>query len=232
MHESGTGRIAGPTGRLGAANDAKVRRRPGRRAALLVVVSAAALVAALVVTFLATRPPAPKPIAIYSHGQATLVINGLPNETLRLVSAGATLLSPDGASLAWQSGDGWYLNLNGPFGFTPGGATPASTAVASGSTPPGETPPDATPPPPDANGSLQLAGGDVKRWAGFDSRACVILYSEVSRTTIAGSIRCQGLVWYDGSAVEHIQPLDLAPFDINVTFEATGSGVLPQPSTP
>ncbi len=217
--------MAGPIGRLGAANATAMRRRPGRRTALLIVVSGAALIAALVVTFLATRPAAPRSIAIYDRGQATLVMNGLPFEALPLIDSGATLVSPGGATLAWQSPDGWYLNVNGPFSFALGAATPAPTVTPVGSEAPVAAPID-------ADGSIQLAGGDVRRWAGFDSRACVILYTDVTVARIAGTVHCQGLVWYDGSAVEHIQPLDLPPFDIDVKFEASGPGALPEPITP
>ncbi|MEP6639901.1 MAG: hypothetical protein ABJC39_11170 [Chloroflexota bacterium] len=192
---------------------------------MLILVSGAALVTTLVVAYLASRSPAAQPIAIYDRGQATLAMNGLETGRLPLIAAGATLLSAGGASLAWQGADGWYLSLNGPFGFSVGASTLASTPAATGSEAPEAAPIE-------ASGSLQLAGGDVRRWAGFDSRACVILYTEVRATHIAGSIRCKGLAWYDGTAVEHIQPLDLPPFDIDVEFEAAGSGAPPPSSAP
>jgi hypothetical protein len=82
----------------------------------------------------------------------------------------------------------------------------------------------------DANGSLQFDGADPRRWAGLDAKACSIVYSEVSVTRIAGSVRCRGLVWYDKASVEHVRPIETPPFDLDVAFEATGDGSLPATS--
>ena len=83
----------------------------------------------------------------------------------------------------------------------------------------------------DANGSIQLNGADFGRWAGIDSKACAIVYTDVTATRIAGSISCRGLVWYDKSSVEHVQPVDVPPFDLEVSFEATGDGKPPADPT-
>ena len=148
-------------------------------------------------------------LAFYPEGRATLAISGGKALVLPLLREGATLVSPGGAGLTWQSADGWYLNLNGPFSFN----AEASTSSA---------PPAAVPN--GANGSFQLNGADFGRWAGIDSKACAIVYTEVAATRIAGSLSCRGLVWYDKSSVEHVQPVDVPPFDLEVSFEATGDG--------
>jgi hypothetical protein len=184
------------------------------------VVAVVALVAALVIVllFVITRPPGSRNLAFYSTGRATLTINGGSTNVLPLLAAGSTLVSPGGAGLTWQSPDGWYLNLNGPFSFA--GTTPKQAVVPQGSAAPG-------PVPLDANGSFQLNGADFGRWAGIDSSACAIVYTEVGLTRIAGSISCRGLVWYDKASVEHVQPVDVPPFDLDVGFEATGDGKPP-----
>lgn len=191
-----------------------------RRTKALVAVVAVVAALAIVLVFFVTRTPASHNLAFYPTGRATLTINGGTSNVLPLIAKGATLVAPGGASLDWKSADGWTLNLNGPFSFD--GTTPTSQPAA---VPPGS---GATAPLPiDANGSFQLDGADFGRWAGIDSNACAIVYTEVAPTKIAGSIVCRGMVWYDKASVEHVQPVDVPPFDLDVKFEATGDGKPP-----
>jgi len=78
-----------------------------------------------------------------------------------------------------------------------------------------------------ANGSLQHDGTDFHGWAGLDAPTCTIGLDEVTTTRIVGSIRCRGLVWYDKSSVENVKPLERPAFDIDVAFEAAGTGTPP-----
>ena len=212
MNEPMTPAVARPSPVQGLVRDVAAMLRSGRNARAVVAVAAVALATVLVLGYLVTRSPATHALAFLSTGRATLTINGGTANVLPLLREGATLVSPGGAGLTWQSADGWYLNLNGPFSFNAEGAT--------GSAAPAFVPMD-------ANGSFQLNGADFGRWAGIDSTACAIVYAEVAATRIAGSISCRGLVWYDKSSVEHVQPVDVPPFDLEVSFEATGDGKPP-----
>lgn len=176
---------------------------------MFVVVAAVVLAAAVALGALATRSPASQHLASYQVGRATLTINGFNPNPLSLIEQGSTLVSPGGAGLTWTSPEGWFLSLNGPFSFTRLAPAAAGSVGL------------------DAKGTLQIDVGDHHRWAGFDSRTCAIVYTEVGLTRIAGSIRCRGLVWYDKASIELVRPIDSPPFDIDIDFEATGNGTLP-----
>ena len=209
MNEPMTPAVARPSLVQGLVRDAAALVRSRRNSRALAAVIAVALAAIIAFGYLMTRTPTTHLLAFYPTGRATLTINDGKANVLPLASEGATLASSGSAGLTWESADGWYLNLNGPFGF--GAEAPASQPAA----------------PVDANGSFQLNGADFGRWAGIDSKACAIIYSEVAATRIAGSISCRGLLWYDKSSVEHVQPVDVPAFDLDVTFEATGDGKPP-----
>jgi hypothetical protein len=217
MNEPMTPAVARPSLVQGLVHDAGGVFRSKRNPRALVAVAAVALAAVLALGYLLTRSPSVHSLASFSAGRATLSINGGSANVLSLLTQGSTLASRGGAGLTWQSADGWYLNLNGPFSFDSEAPTSQPAPAAAGAAAPG-------PVPLDANGSFQLNGADFGRWAGIDSNACAIVYTEVATTRIAGSITCRGLVWYDKSSVEHVQPVDVPPFDLNVNFEATGDG--------
>ena len=215
--------VARPSLVEGLVHDSGAMLRSGRNPRALVAVAAVALAALVVIGFLVTRSPGIRPVAFYPAGRATLTINGGPPNVLPLLKEGGTLASRGGAGLTWQNADGWYLNLNGPFSFDADAPATQPAIVAIASAAPGAVALD-------ANGSFQLKSADFGRWAGIDSNACAVVYTEVAPTRIAGSITCRGLVWYDASSVEHVQPVDVPPFDLNVSFEATGDGK--PPATP
>jgi hypothetical protein len=177
------------------------RSRP--RGLLLVV----ALMGVVAWSYLATRPPASRVLTYYPNGHAAVAIDGGPPTTFDLVDRGALFDGPLVESLAWRTADGWYLSLTGSRRGTSGALAGAI----------------------DSRGTLQVSADHDRRWAGFDSGACAVVYSEMTVNRIAGSIRCQGLVWYDASSVENVKRLDLPPFEMDVTFEATGDGALPNP---
>jgi hypothetical protein len=219
MNERMTPAVARPSLVEGLVHDTGAMLRSRRNPRALVAVAAIALAALVVTVFLVIRSTGIRQVAFYPAGRATLTINGGPANVLPLLNEGATLASRGGAGLTWQNADGWYLNLNGPFSFDADAPTSQPAVVAP------EAPPGAVPL--DASGSFQLNGADFRRWAGIDSNACAVVYTEVAPTRIAGSITCRGLVWYDGSSAEHAQPVDVPPFDLNVSFEATGDGKPP-----
>ena len=80
-------------------------------------------------------------------------------------------------------------------------------------------------------GTLQHDAADFRGWAGFDSKTCAVALDDATAIRITGTIRCRGLIWYDKSDVEHVQPLARPPFDMDVTFEASGPGTLPTSTT-
>jgi hypothetical protein len=217
MDDLGTRAIARPPAQRRPFHDMRTILGSRRRTAILIVGLGVLVGAVAVGAYVASRPPATQRLAIYTHGRATVAINGAPN-TLDLVQGGATLLSQGGAALAWKTADGWYLNLNGPFSFRSGTQAPEPSIAPEESVSI------------DSTANLQLQGTDFRRWAGFDSRTCAIIYTEVTVTRIAGTISCHGLIWYDASSVASNSQLDLPPFDLHVAFEATGTGRLPAAS--
>jgi hypothetical protein len=210
MNEPMTSAVARPSAIHILVRDVTAMLRSRRNTRALVAVAAIALALVVVLGYLVIRTPGVHAVAFFPTGRATLTINGGHASVLPL-HQGATLVSPGGAGLTWQSADGWYLNLNGPLGF--------DSEVAGSAAPDGA--------PVSANGSFQLNGADFGRWAGIDTKACAIVYTEVAATRIAGSITCRGLVWYDKSSAEHTQRVDVPPFDLEVSFEATGDGKPP-----
>jgi hypothetical protein len=185
-----------------------------RRFALLVAIA----IACLAVASLALRPPAARQVAFFGTGQGTLAIDGGTELALDLIEPGATLLSPGGISLSWQVADGRILRLNGPFSFMTGAPRPDPSAPA------------ARPGLIDANGIL-FDDPDTRRYAVFDSQSCALLYTDVTVTRIAGSVRCEGLAWLDASSVERVHDAGLPLFDLSITFEVTGDGTVPSPSS-
>jgi hypothetical protein len=220
MHEPMTTAAARPAVPRGVIQAASAMLGSSRNTRVLIAAVAAVVVLAIVLVFLVTRGPGVRSVAFYPAGRATFTINGGKPLILPLIDKGATLMAPGGAGLTWQNADGWYLNLNGPFSFD--GSTPTSQPAV---VPPASVSGGVAPV--DANGSFQLNGADFGRWAGIDSNACAIVYTEVARTKIAGSIKCRGVIWYDKSSVEHVQKVDVPPFDLDVKFEATGDGKAP-----
>jgi hypothetical protein len=181
---------------------------PGvRRPTPLVVLAVAfvALVAIAAVVRIASQPPPTRVLAFYSTGQATALVDAGPPFTLALAERGARLLSPGGVDMYFTSPDGWALDIRGPYSFGT----------------------DARPQEIESRGSISLEY--PRRTEFFDTTACTFAYTEMIATHVAGSVRCRGLVWLNAS-VERVKPLDLPPFDLDVTFEATGDGTLPTPT--
>jgi hypothetical protein len=220
MNTPTTGAIVRSSGRHGPVHDLMTTLQTKRR--VMAVVAAIAVIVAVAMTlgFFLTRPAAPHRVGSYGTGRATLTINGGSPNKLPLIAQGASLVSPGGAALSWRSADGWYLSLNGPFSFSDAAPTSEPSVTVS------ETSTQAVLPV-DSKGTFQLDGDGFSRWSGFDSNTCAILYTEVGASGITGSIHCKGLIWYDKSSVENVQPVDVPPFDLDVDFEAAGGGVVP-----
>ncbi len=135
-----------------------------RRGILLLIVASGVLVW----SYLATRPPATRVLAYYPNGHAAVAVDGGTPTTFDAVDRGALFDGPLRESLAWRTADGWYLSLSG-WRHSASGAFPGTI---------------------DSKGTLQVSADKDRRWAGLDSVDCTIVYSEMTVTRIAGSIRC------------------------------------------
>jgi hypothetical protein len=164
------------------------------------VVAVVLVIVALVARVVMQRPPV-RTLAFYRTGHAIMSVEGRPPSTLDLAANGAYLFTP-GGSLLDLAGPGWHLELSGPYSYGTG-ARPQEN---------------------ESRGSIR--GMNPTRTEFFDTTVCTFVYTEIMTTRFAGTVQCRGLVWLD-SSIENIQRLDLPPFDLDVTFEATGDGTVP-----
>jgi hypothetical protein len=149
---------------------------------------------------------APKAIATYASGTASLTIGADPTIDLDELSAAALYEDWWGGEATWSSGDGWYLRV---FGATSGGGVFGSSASV----------------------TLDRVV-DGRHWTTYDGSRCIVTIDAADAKALRGSATCKGMRWSDaisglGAGLEprYIEGEDA--FDAEIRFEA-----LPQSATP
>jgi hypothetical protein len=142
----------------------------------------------------------PPPDATYKTGSATVKIDGT-SSTYGTLAGPASLMADFGANAIWTDGKGHYVQVVG--------AKTGNPLVDSGAA------------------FVQVEQiVDDHHWTSGDASGCTVDVTSADKTRFSGTASCKGLRWSDA-----IAPFDAsgnpafvageAPFDLEVTFQAT-----------
>jgi hypothetical protein len=139
------------------------------------------------------------PIASYGQGHATITLGDGTVVELKKLRGEAELYKTFGASVTWESTDGWYLQAN---------ATGDVGLLG----------------PPSAYLSIERITG-TEHWSTRDPGRCIVDVDKVDATGLKGAATCKGLEWRDALtySIEGNQGAIAGqkPFDATITFEAS-----------
>lgn len=143
--------------------------------------------------------PQPSPVAVWTHGTATVTIDGKTTTLASLVGDGK--LTVDGGQVTWTDGAGWYVQIFGA----------AKDPVYAGAGP----------------GYLGIDKiADGQHWMTADPSSCDIAVTKSDASGLKGTASCKDMRWGDymapfddltGPTLVKGEPA----FDAMVTFEAT-----------
>ena len=139
---------------------------------------------------------APRPIASYHNGRATIQLSDGTQLVLNRVNRGPHLYAQFGALVRWSNDSGWYLTIAGAGGEADMG--PAYLTLD------------------------RIAG--TQHWSADDPRACTVQVATATPAGLRGSAVCRGVRWVDAidMTISGDHPLvDGVPsFSATVAFEA------------
>lgn len=139
---------------------------------------------------------APKPIATYHAGRATIQLGDGTEVVLDRLNRGPHLYAQFGSLVRWSNEGGWYLTIAGA-----GGEADMGPAYL----------------------TLDRIGG-VRHWTADDPSSCTVGVAVATPAGLRGTATCQGVRWRDAldTSISGDHPLvdGAAPFNAIVSFEA------------
>ena len=139
---------------------------------------------------------APKPVATYHSGGATLELSDGTQLILDRIDPGPHLYAQFGSLVRWSNDSGWYLTLAGA-----GAEADMGPAYL----------------------TLDRVTG-TEHWTANDPTACKVRIASATPAALSGTAQCRGVQWLDALDTringDHPRVADQPPFSANVTFAA------------